>query len=280
MQILQLHLELDPVEGGERPTNDIGWKCLFPDGMEAKKGPEQIKEIKGYKSAKIRRPTDNPMWEAGHDDKEIFSSVRALLPVLDQDRAKLSTERRHANPCYRALACTSTPVVRPSNNKNRDWTPVASWAFLEMIYVARYHQKLFTSVAGHIRFHIQNGLGPYVASDSQTRFGSSGALTVDLTYPWPDCLVITEKSLEPAALAVNIADMERSKRSQLMSEACRVEIQRLIQIWEDSAVARSDLGPDGSIDWDISQALDKLILVSLDLLLPLHPGTHQQFPGH
>lgn len=250
-----------------RPRNDQGWKVFFPDHMDTKKGPQSERETKGFKCAKLKRPDSNPMWAAGYHDKTIFTSVRSLIDTIGQEPAKLATERRHEDLCKRALACSSIPVVRPSQNKLRDWTPVSCWAFLEVIFVKGYRSDLLSSIAGHIRLKLQNGLASFVVSDSQTRLGPSGSLTVNSSFPWPDGLVVTTHSLVPSAVNVDISDMERTKRCRIMTESHHKGIQRLINIWETSELSLNDAGPRGTVDSDISKALDMLILVSF--LFPL-----------
>ena len=276
---LHLHIDQDSSCSRNRPTADQGWKILFPDLMESKKGPQAPKEAKGYKSAKTARPQTNPMWDAQFDDKSIFTSVRSLVEVLNQEPAKLATDRRDHDPSKRALACSATPVVCPSNNKVRDWTPFACWAFLEPIYVKRYRSDLFASVAGHLRFRLHSGLAPFVSADSQTRLGASGSVSIDSSYPWPDGIIITQDSLSSSALDVDISSMERSTRSRFLTEKHNKEIQRLITSWENSEVAHTDGGPPGSVDFEISRALNVLIQVCLIFLSYLF-SLFDLFLGH
>ena len=135
---LHLHIDQDLSSGRHKPTTNQGWKILFPDSMESKNGPQSPKELKGYKSAKMAHPKTKPIWEAQFDNKSIFTSVRSLVKVLNQEPAKLATNCQDQESSKCAHVCSAAPVVRPSSNKVRDWTPFTCWSFLETIYVKCY----------------------------------------------------------------------------------------------------------------------------------------------
>jgi hypothetical protein len=240
---------------GNRPLDDIGWKLLFPDGIDSKKGITEAKVQKAYKVPKTERPKFNPLWKTGLTDIEIYKLIHKLIPTLQQTRIKLNADRRHEDSIIRSLVVTSVPYNDQSANRPRDWAPFCGWAIAENSYVKLYRQRLLEGPAGSIRLSFNNILDAFT-------FSSHRLSNLDSKFPWCDQLIVknseevlkTSDAIDAETVATRLSEHDTFQKT-------KAEIQRLINIWENSPLCHNSLGGKGTIDSQISRSLDRLISV-------------------
>ena len=247
---------------GDRPTNDEGWKILFPDGLDNKKSITELKVTKAFKASKTERSKSNPLWKSGMNDIDIFTSVQQLFPVLGQSRVKINLDRRHAKSAVRALVVMSVPYNSESANRPRDWAPICAWAIAEFAYVKLYRQELLQGPAGAVRLSISNIFDKFARTPTQTIIGPSGRLATDTHFAWCDQLVVQD----PDEVLKMTHEIDAGNATSRLSEQENIlnmqnEIQRITAIWENSALCCNSMGGDNEINKDISDVLGKLIHV-------------------
>ena len=157
---------------------------------------------------------------------------------------------------------TSVTYNFDSSNHYRDWTPICAWAIAEYAFVKQYRQKLLEGPAGAICVSFTNIFNMFACSANQATIGATGQLTSNSKFSWCDQLIV--KDTDEVLKTTGAIDAE--KAATRLSEQDRVqnriaEIQRLTNIWENSPLCHNPLGKEGSVDKNISDALDKLIWV-------------------
>lgn len=229
-----------------------------------KKPITEEKVKKGFKVSKtVERPENNPLWEKGMKDSDIYASIQNLFPVLNQSRQKLNLDRRHDNSSVRALVVTSVPYNIDSSNRARDWSSICAWAIVESSFVERYRPDLLKGPAGAIRVCFDDIFNPFIAGPK--------ILNSDTKFPWCDKLIVNNStevlkisdSIDSGEVATRLSEQDDIQKMQS-------EIQRLVTSWESSSLCHNTLGEKGTIDRRISNALSKLIRVCYFIYLVAH----------
>jgi len=259
---LQDALQKSGVLAGQRPKGDEGWKVLFPDGLDSKTGVTEANVAKCFKATKATRAKYNPMKRQGMTDVDIYQAVKGLSPTYEQTRSKMALDRRHADSGVRALVVTSAPCNLQSANRLRDWTATLAWAVAEFAFVKEYREKLFTGPAGAIRLLLSQIFDLYAIPSSQANIAPGGGLVQDKKFAWCDMMVVKDadtvlehtRDIDSTAAASNISQQDAIK-------AMKSDIQRLINMWENSPSAYNSEGPPGSVDAKVASILSDLVEV-------------------
>jgi hypothetical protein len=257
--------------GGRRPKGDVGWKVLFPEGLDGKTPITEADVPKSFKTPKAERAKYNPMLTEGMTDADIYQAVHALFPVLGQTRSKLNLDRRNGNSSIRALVVTSVPFNRQSAFRTRDWTCVVASAVAEPAFVKQYRQELFCGPAGAIRLMLSDIFDRYTIPSTQANLAPGGSLVQDRKFAWCDKMIVKDadtvlehtREIDSGTAASNISQQDAIR-------GMKAGIQRLVNMWENSVYAHNTDGPTGSVDSSVASILSDLVKVFVSVYLSFH----------
>lgn len=203
-----------------RPAKDIPLRDFFPDFIANASMPTPLPADADSGMASIFK-------RFGFSAANVYDAIHtAMRDLMNVPEATRNLERFSLLAFYRYIVTTTVPYSPSSQNKVRDWWPIAGAAFLESFIVHSYRPELISTAFGHVRTQMEDLMREHIYG---RHVPIPGSRRTEIVRTWSFADMIETPAVLPPLREFLATNPEIEYRKLVSLYKTRQEIESLIQ---------------------------------------------------